>query len=189
MHHPVLVTDEAQTPEHDLANLRLSPRESGLVELIVRRPAVEEREVVALAQLDPSEGLVGDCWRTRGSSSMPDGSANPDAQLTLMNARAARLVAGDRDRWPLAGDQLYVDFDLSADNLTPGTRLRVGAAVVEVTAQPHTGCGKFARRFGVDALKLVNSAAGRELNLRGVNAKVVVAGAVRVGDEIRHAPD
>jgi hypothetical protein len=141
--------------------------------------------VVEEAVLDLTDGLVGDCWRTRGSSSTPDGSANPDAQLTLMNARSAALVAGERDRWPLAGDQLYVDLDLSGDALPPGSRLHIGDAVVEVTALPHTGCGKFVRRFGVDAMKFVNSPAGRELNLRGINARVVTSGTIRVGDEIR----
>jgi hypothetical protein len=171
----------------ELDHIRESPSEDGVVELIVRRPGVEEREVVAEAELDLVEGLVGDCWRTRGSKSMPDGSANPDAQITVMNSRVAALVAGKRDRWPLAGDQLYVDLDLSYDNLPPGTRLEIGSAVLEVTAQPHTGCGKFLRRFGIDAQKLVNSAEGRQLNLRGINAKVVVPGTVRVGDEIRRA--
>jgi hypothetical protein len=170
-----------------LPEIRRSPRKSGAVELIVRRPAVEQREVVEEARLDLVQGLVGDCWSTRGSKSMPDGSANPDAQLTLMNARVAALVAGERDRWSLAGDQLYVDLDLSGGNLPPGTRLEIGSAVIEVTAIPHTGCGKFVRRFGVDALKFVNSPVGRELNLRGVNAKVVVPGTVRAGDEIRRA--
>jgi MOSC domain-containing protein YiiM len=171
--------------EQGLPQIRRSPKESGTIELIARRPAVEERELVAEAELDPGTGLVGDCWLERGTSSTEDGSAHPDRQLTLMNARAAALVAGDRERWAMAGDQLYVDFDLSVDNLPPGTRLEVGSAVIEVTDEPHLGCGKFVRRFGVDAMKLVNSNVGRELNLRGINTKIVSGGTVRVGDEIR----
>ena len=175
------------TVEYDVSAVRDSPAEVGRVELIVRRPQVEEREVVEEARLDPSDGLVGDCWRARGSRSMPDGSANPDAQLTVMNARSAAMIAGERERWPLAGDQLYVDLDLSAANLPPGTRLAIGDAVIEVTDLPHTGCGKFIRRFGIEAQKFVNSKVGRELNLRGINAKVVRGGTIRVGEQIRRA--
>jgi hypothetical protein len=163
-------------------DVRSSPRDHGRVELITRRPEVDGREVVEEATLDPERGLVGDNWETKPS--LATGEPNPLAQLTLMNSRAAALVAGSRERWPLAGDQLYVDLDLSYANLPPGTRLSLGDAVIEVTEEPHLGCGKFAARFGVDALKLVNSAVGRELNLRGVNARVVSGGTVRDGDEI-----
>jgi hypothetical protein len=135
--------------------------------------------------LDVAEGLVGDMWRRRGSRRTPDGSANPLAQLTLQNARLAALVAGERERWPLAGDQLYVDLDLSVDSLPPGTRLAVGSAVIEITPDPHTGCAKFSARFGSDALRFVNSPDGRALRLRGANARVVEAGSVRTGDAIR----
>jgi MOSC domain-containing protein YiiM len=169
---------ESSTFEAGLAEVRRSPRDAGTVELIARRPAVDERELLSEAELDPAEGLVGDRWRVAGSP-------KADRQLTLMSARAAALVAGPRDRWSLAGDQLYVDFDLSDANAPPGTRLHVGSAVVEVTAEPHLGCGKFSRRFGRDALKFVNSQVGRELNLRGVNARVVTAGSVRKGDVVR----
>jgi MOSC domain-containing protein YiiM len=137
------------------------------------------------AQLDELEGLVGDCWRVRGSSTTSDGSSNPEAQITLMNARSAAVIAGDRARWPLAGDQLYVDLDLGVANLPPGTRLEVGSALLEVTPLPHRGCGKFLSRFGLDAIKFVNSPIGRELNLRGINARVVQGGTVRSGDAIR----
>jgi len=167
-----------------LDDILRSPAAQGTLELIVRRPAEDEREVLEEGMLDLEEGLVGDMWRRRGSRRRPDGSANPDAQLTLMNARTAELVAGSRERWPLAGDQLYVDLDLSVENLAAGTRLAVGEAVIEVTAEPHTGCAKFSARFGSEAVKFVNKSPGRELRLRGVNTRVVAPGAIRVGDAI-----
>jgi MOSC domain-containing protein YiiM len=171
--------------EQGVDHIRLSPADEGRVELIVRRPAVDEREVVNEATLDTAEGLVGDTWRMRGSKRTPDGSSHPDMQLNVMNARAASLVAGSAERRHLAGDQLYVDLDLSETNLPPGTRLELGSAVIEITDQPHRGCAKFAARFGNDALRFVNSAIGCELRLRGVNARVVVPGTVRTGDTIR----
>jgi len=167
-----------------LDEIRKSPVAVGTVELIVRRPAEDEREVLDEGTLDHEKGLLGDVWLARGSKSRPDGSANPDAQLTLMNARAAEVITGSRDRWPLAGDQLYVDLDLSVENLPAGTQLAVGDAVVEVTPEPHTGCAKLSARFGTEALKFVNKSPGRELRLRGVNARVVTPGAVRSGDTI-----
>jgi hypothetical protein len=175
------------TPELEagLDDIRRSPRDRGRLELVVRRPAVDEREVLAAGVLDPAEGLVGDTWNVRGSSRTADGSPHPDMQLNVMNARLAALVAGDVERWGLAGDQLYVDFDISEASCPPGTRLAVGAAVIEITEQPHTGCAKFAARFGADALRFVNSPVGRELRLRGANARVVTAGAIRPGDEVR----
>jgi MOSC domain-containing protein YiiM len=165
--------------EAGLEAIRDSPKDNGVVELIVSRPRPSGREVLDHAQLDPGEGLKGDGWRTRVAS--PD----PATQLTIMNARVIALVAQDRARWPLAGDQLYVDLDLAHDNLPPGTELEIGSAVVEVSAEPHLGCGKFVERFGVEAMKFVNSPLGRQLHLRGINARVVCAGAVRVGDRAR----
>jgi hypothetical protein len=164
--------------------IRTSPHDAGTLELIVVRPALGERVIVEQVHLDLVDGVIGDGWRARGSSRRPDGTPDPDAQVTLVNARAAALIAGPTERWPLAGDQLYVDLLLGGDEVGPGTRLAVGTAVVEITAEPHLGCGKFSRRFGVDALKFVNSAVGRELNLRGVNARVVCAGIVRPGDRV-----
>ncbi len=173
--------------EGGLPQIRAAPSELGRIELIVSRPSEGEREVLDEARLDPVAGLVGDNWQTRGSRATVDGSAHPSMQLTLMNARVTALLATTHERWPLAGDQLYVDFDLSSANVPPGTRLNIGSAVVEITEVPHTGCGKFARRFGTDALRFVNSEVGRELNMRGVNSKVVVSGTVRMGDEITKA--
>lgn len=176
---------DAESLAGELEHIRAAPADDGVVELVVRRPAVGEREVLAEGILDLAEGLVGDSWRVRGSSRTPDGASHPDTQVTLMNARAAAAVAGPRERWALAGDQLYVDLDLGVDNLPPGSRLQVGSAVVEITAEPHTGCAKFRERFGSDALRFVNGAAGRPLRLRGVNARVVEPGAVRPGDAVR----
>lgn len=168
--------------EAGLEEIRSSPKDAGLLELIVRRPRVEEREVLAEGELDPLQGLVGDCWRERGSSRTPDGSAHPEMQLNIINTRLIALVAQGRERWPLAGDQLYLDMDLSGENLPAGTRLALGEALIEVTPQPHTGCKKFVSRFGLEAMKFVNSKVGRELHLRGINARVIRRGIIRVGD-------
>jgi len=165
-----------------LPHIESSPKDRGALRLIVRRPRISAREVVDEAQLDVIEGVVGDTWKVRSSSRTGDGSAHPDMQLNIMNARVIALLAQSEDRWPLAGDQLFLELDLTPDNLPAGTRLALGSAIIEVTPQPHTGCGKFADRFGVDATKFVNSKEGRRLNLRGINAKVVRSGTIRVGD-------
>ena len=174
--------------ESTLDELRAAPTDVGRVELIVRRPREREREILEEGTLDVREGLVGDNWSARPSSRTPDGAAHPDMQLNVINARLSRLVAVDPDRRALAGDQLHLDLDLSEENLPPGTRLSLGSAVIEVTAEPHTGCAKFVERFGRDAMRFVNSPLGRQLRLRGLNAKVVVAGTVRQGDEVRKLP-
>lgn len=176
--------------EAQLDEVRQSPRDQGLLRLIVRRPEVDAREVLERAELDVALGLVGDNWSRRRSPRTPDGSPHPDMQLNLMNARAIAMFAGSADRWALAGDQLYVDLDLSAANLPPGTRLALGEAEIEITNQPHTGCAKFSKRFGVDAFRLVNSPVGRALNLRGVCARVIRSGTIRQGDAVvRIEPD
>ena len=164
--------------------IRDAPTDIGVIELIVRRPAVDEREVVNEVRLDVAEGVVGDSWRARGNRHTPDGTADPEAQLTVMNARAADAIAGDVSRWPLAGDQIYADFDIGIEHLPPGTRLTIGDAEIEVSEKPHTGCAKFSARFGTDALRFVNSPEGRRLRLRGMNARITKSGTVRVGDPI-----
>lgn len=171
--------------EAGLGYIRESPKDEGIVELIVRRPRTEEREVLTEAELHPEQGLIGDNWVHRGSSRTSDGSPHPEMQLNIMNSRVIALLAQERERWALAGDQLFVDLDLSAPNLPPRTQLSIGTAIIEVTPQPHTGCKKFVSRFGVDALKFVNSELGRELHLRGINARVVRGGVVRQGDLVR----
>jgi MOSC domain-containing protein YiiM len=174
--------------EEGIDQVRGAPSDQGRLELIVRRPEVEAREVLAEATLDEVEGLVGDTWRQRESGRNPGGVLPLDEQITIMNARAAALVAGHPDRWPLAGDQLYVDFDISEGNLPIGSRVALGSAVIEISFKPHTGCKKFSARFGADALRFVNSPVGRELRLRGANAWVVVPGTVRVGDVVSKLP-
>lgn len=165
-------------------HLRAAPADDGTLELVVRRPALLQREVLEVGVLSSTEGLVGDTWSQRPSKRTPDGTPHPDMQLNVMGIRVARLVAVTPDRIPLAGDQLYVDLDLSVDTLPAGTRLAIGSAVIEVTDQPHTGCAKFTERFGLEALRFVNSPVGKELRLRGANARVVVDGEVRPGDRI-----
>ena len=171
-----------QRLEAGLGQIRESPRDAGQIVLVVRRPAVSVRELPGEAMLDPVAGLAGDNWLARGSTSTPDGSADPWRQVTVMNARVAGLVAGGRDRMSLAGDQLYIDLDLSVDNLPAGSLLRLGQAVLRVSAAPHLGCAKFVERFGAEAMRFVNSRTGRRLRLRGLNARVVVPGVIRPGD-------
>jgi hypothetical protein len=171
--------------EAGLEHIRQSPKDVGVLRLISCRPKKNEREVLSEGQLDPAQGLIGDNWKARGSRSAADGMANPEMQLNVMNARAIALIAQDLSRWALAGDQLYVDFDLSEANVPPGTRLAIGTAVIEVTAPPHLGCKKFSARFGPDATKFVNSSEGKQLHLRGVNAKVVQPGKISGGDKVK----
>jgi hypothetical protein len=168
--------------EAGLDHIRQAPRDRGSLDLIVRRPAVGARELLEVAELDTINGLTGDTWSMRGSTRTRDGARHPDMQLNIMSARAVALVAQVRERWALAGDQLYVDMDLSENNLPPWTKLQLGTSIIEVTDQPHTGCSKFVERFGVDAMKFVNSPTGRALRLRGLNARVVQPGTVRIGD-------
>ena len=153
--------------------------------LIVRRPDVDVRETVQIAELDPQQGLVGDNWKIRGNKNTPDGSANINAQITVMNSRTIHLLAQNEERWSLAGDQLFIDLDLSDENIPPGTRLALGTTMLEVSSVPHTGCSKFAARYGTDATKFVNSKEGKRLHLRGINTRVVRAGVIRTGDTIQ----
>ena len=163
--------------EAGLPEIRRSPREHGSLAMIVRRPKSGEREVLEAGELDVEHGLVGDRWAR--------GKRRRDNQLTLINSRLAALVAQSRDRWPLAGDQLYVDFDLSLEHVPPGSRIAIGATEIEVSPEPHTGCRLFRERYGHDAMRFVNSPQGQAWQLRGINAWVVQGGTVCVGDEVR----
>jgi hypothetical protein len=167
-----------------LDSVRQSPIDHGTLELIVTRPDLGEREVHDEAELDTTVGLVGDNWLARGSRSTPDGSAQPLAQLNIMNSRAIALISPDPDRRALAGDQLYLDLDLSPENLPNGTRLAIGGAVIEINDKPHTGCHKFSQRFGIDAARYVNSPEGKAVRLRGICATVVQPSVIRRGDPV-----
>ena len=166
--------------EHILA----APKDAGILKMIVSRPQTDQRNCQSTGQLTTELGLIGDNWKARGFSRAPDGSAHLDMQLNIMNSRAIDLIAQSQHDWPLAGDQLYVDMDLSKDNLPPGTRLSVGAAQIEVTAEPHLGCKKFADRFGKAATLFVNSDIGKTNGFRGICAKVIKDGEIGVGDRL-----
>lgn len=171
--------------EAGLELIRLSPKQQGKVELIVCRPDINAREELAQGELDLKVGLVGDNWLAKGYRKSKDGSAHPDMQLNIMNSRVISLIAKTKERWKLAGDQFFVDLDLSPENLPPGTQLEIGEAIIEVTPEPHLGCKKFVARFGKDAMVFVNSAQGKMLNLRGINTRVIKPGTVKMGATIK----
>ena len=170
--------------EAALPHIREAPGSTGTIELIVRRPAEDAREVLDVAEINDAEGVAGDTWNQRSSPTSADGGPHPDAQITIMSTRAAAAVIGPVERWPLAGDQIYADLDISHETLPAGAQLRLGDAILEITAKPHRGCAKFAARFGRDALRFVNTGEGRNLRMRGVNCRVVQPGTVRTGDPI-----
>jgi MOSC domain-containing protein YiiM len=171
--------------EAGLDHIRQAPTDPGILKMIVRRPSVDERDVLEAGELDTEQGLVGDTWNVRLNKHSIDGLANVNKQITIMNVRSIALLAQSEERWPLAGDQLYVDMDLSDDNIPPGTQLAIGSAIVQVSPDPHSGCNKFSSRFGVEAMKFVNSPEGKRLHLRGINTRVIQAGSIQVGDTVR----
>lgn len=164
-----------------IAQVKQAPRDQGTVELLVCRPEQGQRKVLQQAELDTDQGLLGDNWFARGHKKGP---ANTDMQINIMNVRVIAALSDDKTRWPLAGDQLYVDFDISKQNLPAGSHIQVGSAVLEVTHEPHLGCQKFSERFGKNAVMWVNSDEGKALNLRGINAKVIKSGEVSTGGSI-----
>lgn len=171
-----------------LPHIQQSPRDEGVLKAIVIRPKTDERSQLAFCELSLEGGVHGDNWALGCWKSLPDGSPHPDVQVAITNSRAIDLIAGDSGRWALAGDNLYVDFDLSEQNLSAGQLLAIGEVLLEITEIPHNGCGKFSARFGNDALKFVNSTVGKQLHLRGIYARVVTSGIVRVGDVVRKLP-
>ena len=162
------------------AQLSPSPSDDGSVDMIVRRPARDQREELSSAAFTAEAGLAGDDWLRR--------SGNPQAQITLMNSRLIQLLTGDKTRWAEAGDQLFVDLDISKANLPPGARLQIGEVVMEISPLPHEGCTKFARRFGGPARKWIMSDEGVLERRRGVYATVIEDGAIKQGDRIQKLP-
>ena len=165
--------------------IRESPKDNGVVRAIVVRPITNEREELQKCELSPEMGVHGDNWSTECWLKLEDGSPHPDVQVAMMNARVIELLTQDRSRWQLSGDQLFIDFDLSRENVVTGQRLQLGTAALEITDREHSGCGKFSNRFGIDALKFVNSPQGRQLRLRGIYAKIVKRGNIAVGDRVK----
>ena len=163
--------------ENGLTQVIESPTDNGTLNLICRRPNENEREVLETGELDIEKGLIGDNWRSRNE--------NVDTQLTIMNSRIIDLIAQDEERWKLAGDQLFVDLNLSDENLPHGSKIQIGTAILEVTPQPHNGCKKFVERFGLDAMKFVNSPVGKQFHLRGIYAKVIQSGMIQQGDLVK----
>ena len=175
----------AEQLEAGMGRVLDAPKDQGPVWLVVRRPGRGEREILSEGQLDTEQGLIGDDWVKRPG--MHRETPSPHAQVTVMNARAAELVSGDPEpaTWAQSGDQLYIDLDISEANMPAGTRIEIGQAVLEVQAEPHTGCVQFRSWWGPDALRHFSTTEGLSLRMRGANTRVVRSGRVRPGDTAR----
>jgi MOSC domain-containing protein YiiM len=171
--------------QHGLEDIKNSPSDNGMLYMIVVRPTKRDRNVPWFSKLAPEFGLEGDHWSQGSWKTLPDGSPDPSVQVTIMNSRCLNLIATAKERWPLAGDNLIVDMDISTSNLKAGQKVSIGSAILEVSDVPHTGCMKFRDRFGVEALKFVSTKEARELRLRGMFARVIQAGEIRIGDRMR----
>lgn len=171
--------------QQGLQTIKNSPADNGILYMIVARSMIREHAVPWFCKLTPEFGVEGDHWVHESWKTLPDGSPDPSVQVTIMNSRCLDLIATSKERWPLAGENLIVDMDISTANLKPGQKLSIGSAILEISDIPHTGCMKFRDRFGVEALKFVSSKEARELRLRGMFASVIKAGEIRVGDRMK----
>jgi len=179
-----MVHKDLEALQNGFEHIKRSPTDQGTLELIVIRPEEDQRKELENGILDETQGLIGDNWASRGSSKTTDGSAHPGMQINIMNSRIINLITAEKSDWKVAGDQLFVDFNLNKDNVPAGTQLSIGDAILEVTSVPHTGCKKFSERFGVEALKFISTPEGRQWQLRGINARVVKSGKIKVGETI-----
>lgn len=162
--------------ERRLAALPEAPRNHGLVGLLVRRGEGGLREMPDRARLTPDGGVPGDAWGRQKEPSL-------EAQIAVMQIDVAELITNGQPL-TLFGDGLFLALDLSAANLPPGSRVRAGAATLEVTPKSHNGCRKFLSRFGADALRFVSKPDLRHRNLRGIYMRVVEGGEVATGDPV-----
>jgi MOSC domain-containing protein YiiM len=167
-----------------LAEIMASPADGGTLEGIVVRPEHDARTEVESVDISLKGGVHGDHWAKGCHKSTEDGLPHPDVQICIMNARCIALIAQARDNWAPAGDNLFIDLNLSAGNLAPGQRLAIGSAVIEITAEPHNGCAKFIERYGRDACVFVNTGEGKRNRLRGIYARVVEDGRITIGDRV-----
>lgn len=167
-----------------LPHILAAPKDEGALKAIMVRPQSEARQDVDSIHVSLAGGVEGDHWAKGCWMSTEDGKPHPDVQICIMNARCIDLIAGGRDNWAPAGDNLFIDMDLTPDNLPPGTRIAVGAAVLEITATPHNGCAKFIERYGRDACVFVNTGEGKRYRLRGIYGRVIQDGRVSVGDTV-----
>ena len=167
-----------------LPEILASPKDEGTLRAIVIRPARGERRDLASCEISARLGVHGDHWSKGCWKSTEDGRPHPDVQICMMNARWIQLIAQERSNWPPAGDNFFVDMDLTPDNMPPGTRLAIGTAVIGTTDTPHSGCASFIDRYGRDACIFVNTGEGKRLRLRGIYARVVQDGRVSAGDRV-----
>ena len=167
-----------------LPGILASPVDNGVLRAVVIRPGPGTRTDLESCDLSLAGGAHGDAWANGCWKSTDDGRPHPDVQICIMNARCIETIAGERANWSPAGDNLFVDLDLTPENLPAGQRLGIGTAIIEVTDTPHNGCANFTRRYGRDATIFVNKGEGRTLRLRGIYARVVQDGRVSVGDRV-----